>query len=289
MVAAFTRPDVVHIHAVGPSLLVPLARFFGLKVVVTHHGPDYDREKWNSFAKRVLRFGEWCGMVFANQRIVISPVIADLVQSQYGKNSTIIPNGVRIPRLDKAADELIDYDVRPGNYVLMVSRFVPEKRHFDLIEAFERAAVPGSKLVLVGDSDHPDEYQRSLIERAAQNSDIVLTGFLKGDILEALYQYAGVFVLPSSHEGLPICLLEALSYGLQCLASDIPANLSVGLDESAYFELGNTDELAGKIASSLQNPQSEAARDKIRDWVSERYDWNRIAQKTAEVYRITGT
>jgi glycosyltransferase involved in cell wall biosynthesis len=228
-------------------------------------------------------------MVFANERIVISPVIADLVQSRYGKNSTIIPNGVRIPTLDKGVDALVDYDIRPGNYVLMVSRFVPEKRHFDLIEAFERAVVPGTKLVLVGDSDHPDEYQRSLIERAARNPDIILTGFLKGDKLEALYQHAGVFVLPSSHEGLPICLLEALSYGLPCLASDIPANLSVGLDESAYFELGDTDVLANKIADSLLTPQSDIAREKIRDWVSETYDWNRIAQRTAEVYRITAS
>ena len=221
--AAFSRPDVVHIHAVGPSLVVPFARLFGLRVVVTHHGPDYDREKWNALARGVLRLGEWCGMKFANERIVISPVIADLVRERYGVESTIIPNGVRLPAFDSDTSVLGKHGLQSGKYVLLVSRFVPEKRHFDLIDAFERAAVAGLKLALVGDSDHPDSYVKSLKERAAANPDIVLTGFLGGNELKAIFQHASVFVLPSSHEGLPISLLEALSFGLPCLASGIPA------------------------------------------------------------------
>jgi len=283
--AAFIRPDVVHIHAVGPSLVVPLARMLGLRVVVTHHGPDYDREKWNALAKRILRFGEWCGMKFANERIVISPVISDLVYKRYGVDSTIIPNGVRLPALDSDTLALDKHGLQSGQYILLVSRFVPEKRHIDLIDAYERTAIVGLKLALVGDADHPDSYEKALKERAAANPGIVLTGFIGGSELKAVFQHAGVFVLPSSHEGLPISLLEALSFGLRCLASGIPANRCVGLNKEAYFELGNVDELAAKITAKMNQSWSDADRDATRRWVSANYNWNRIAQETAEVYR----
>ena len=283
--AAFIRPDVVHIHAVGPSLVVPLARLLGLKVVVTHHGPDYDREKWNAVAKGMLRLGEWCGMKLSNERIVISPVIADLVRERYGVESTIIPNGVRLPTLDAGTSALGKFGLQPGQYVLLVSRFVPEKRHLDLIEAFERAAVVGLKLALVGDADHSDDYEIALKERAASNPDVVLTGFLGGNELNAVFQHARFFVLPSSHEGLPISLLEALGFGLPCLASGIAANRSVGLDEDAYFELGNIDQLAEKISAISKQSWSDKDRDETRRWVAETYDWDRIARQTAEVYK----
>jgi len=275
----------MHIHSVGPSLVVPLARLVGLRVVVTHHAPTYDSEKWNALARGVLRLGEWCGMKFANERIVISPVIADFVRERYGVESTIIPNGVQLPELDSETSALDKHGLQIGKYVLQVSRFVPEKRHFDLIEAFERAAVAGFKLALVGDAHHPDSYEKALKERAAANPAIVLTGFLGGNELKAIFQHASVFVLPSSLEGLSISLLEALSFGLPCLASGIPANRSVGLDEAAYFDLGNIGQLAAGITAISKQSWSDKDRDAVRRWVSENYDWKRIARQTAEVYR----
>ncbi len=283
--AAVLRPDVVHIHAVGPSLVAPLARIAGLRVVVTHHGPDYDREKWNWLAKLVLRIGEWCGMRFANKRIVISTVIADAMRDRYGTSSVRIPNGVRIPPLEYDSSLLSEYGLKPGAYVLMVSRFVPEKRHLDLIDAFEVADIPGIKLVLVGDADHPDDYERELKARAAKSSSVILTGFITGDTLSSVYQHAALFVLPSSHEGLPISLLEAASFGLPCIASGIPANRSVGLDESCYFPLGDIDALSAKIIEHLQQPLTADRRDNIRHWVSERYDWTDIAERTVDTLR----
>lgn len=283
--AAFIRPDVVHVHAVGPSLVVPLARLFGLRVVVTHHGPDYDREKWNAVASRILRLGEWCGMKFANQRVAISPVIADMVKRRYGVDCTIIPNGVALPELDTEPAEVGRFGLKAGRYVLLVSRFVPEKRHVDLIRAFERIRGADLQLALVGDADHPDAYAKSLKERAAANRDIVLTGFLGGRDLRAVFQHALVFVLPSSHEGLPISLLEGLSFGLPCIASNIAANKSVGLAADAYFDLGDIDQLAEKIEAVAKRPWTEADRNRTRRWVAERYDWRRIAEQTAGVYR----
>ena len=282
--AAIRRPDVLHIHAVGPALVVPLARLLGLNVVVTHHGPDYDREKWNPLAKAMLRLGERFGMRYSNERIVISPVISDIVEKKHSVKSNIIPNGVTLPNLDRPESDVEKFGLQANNYVLLVSRFVPEKRHLDLIDAFERLNVDGLKLALVGDSDHPDEYDRELKRRAASNPDIVLTGFLGGAELRAVFQHARMFVLPSSHEGLPISLLEALSYGLPCVASDIPANVSVGLESDAYFELGDVDDLSTKMSAQLDEPLTDSKRSTRRAWVAQTYDWQRIARQTVAVY-----
>lgn len=283
--AAIRRPDIVHIHAVGPSLVAPLARLLGMRVVVTHHGPDYDREKWNRFARLVLRLGERAGMRFSNDRIVISDVIADMVRTRYGVESTVIPNGVPLPDLDADPKMLEPYGLEPGKYVLLVSRFVPEKRHIDLIRAFSTARLPGWKLALVGDADHPSDYVKKLREKAASVPGVVLTGFLKGDALKAIYQHAGIFVLPSSHEGLPISLLEALSYGLRCIASDIPANLCVRMEKGRYTTLGDVDALADTLQEMAQQPWSSADKEAVREWVARTYDWEKIAAATAQVYR----
>jgi len=282
--AILTRPDVLHIHAIGPAIVTPLARLFGLCVVVTHHGPDYDREKWGVLARWVLRLGERFGMVFANERIVISRVIQELVRSKYRRESTLIPNGVVIPDVPDTTDALERFSLRPRRYVLNVSRFVPEKRHKDLIEAFRRADLQGWKLVLVGSTDQPDSYIRSLRELTADRNDVVFTDFQSGIALRELYAHAGIFVLPSSHEGLPIALLEALSFGLPVLASDIPANLEIGLEDTRYFPLGDVPALAGILRRSADQRFDERKCAEQRSWVKERYDWEQVAKATLATF-----
>jgi glycosyltransferase involved in cell wall biosynthesis len=261
------------------------ARLLGLRVVVTHHGPDYDREKWGRFARAVLRLGERWGMRLANGRIAISKVIADLVKVKHGVESDLIPNGVVLPEMPEAMDTLVEYELIYGRYVLLVGRLVEEKRHQDLIEAFALAAIPGWKLVIVGASDHPDTYTRKIMHLARQSPNVIMTGYQKGLPLRQLYTHAGIFVLPSSHEGLPIALLEALSYGLPVLASDIPANLEVGLPASSYFELGNINELASRLVELSKVPYSTRGREASRDWVASRYNWDSIALNTLSVYK----
>lgn len=285
LVAGVRRPDILHIQAIGPALMTPLARLLGLRVVVTHHGPDYDRQKWGGFAKWALVQGERWGMLASHGRIVISGVIRDLVRDKHGVDATLIPNGVELPSLSVGTATLDRFGLVPGRYVLLVSRLVPEKRHLDLIAAFARAALPGWKLAIVGASDHPDGYVRSVLDAAGRSGDVVCTGFQRGAGLSELYAHAGLFVLPSSHEGLPIALLEALSYGLPVLASDIPANLEVGLPTEHYFALGDIPALASGIQRLAARPSAQADRDTRRKWVSERYDWRDIARKTLDVYR----
>lgn len=282
--AALQRPDILHIHAVGPSLMVPLARVFGLRVVVTHHGPDYDRQKWGRFAKFVLELGERWGMQYSNARIVISTVISKLIKSKYGLDSHLIPNGVQLPSLLTSTVQLENFGLVPGQYILLVSRLVPEKRHIDLVKAFSQSGLQGWKLAIVGASDHPDDYLRELQHVVSNTPDVVMTGYQSGDGLRELYSQAGLFVLPSSHEGLPIAMLEALSFGLPVLASDIPANLEVGLDPKHYFPLGDIQVLAGKLKEFSRHQLTTNERNATRQWVLKKYDWEKIAASTLQVY-----
>lgn len=287
LVAAWRRPDVLHIQAIGPALMTPLARLLGLTVVVTHHGPDYDRQKWGRFAKWVLRTGERLGMRLSHGCIVITEVTRKLVREKYGVDSTLIPNGVTLPELPVSMGTLDWFGLVPRRYVLLVSRLVPEKRHLDLLEAFAQVGLAGWKLVFVGTSDHPDEYQKKLIA-AAQRVGVVVTGFQCGQALCELYAHAGMFVLPSSHEGLSIALLEALSYGLPVLASDIPANLEIGLSSEHYFTLGDTAALACGLRALAAVPVDAATVQARRKWVSGKYDWRQIAKQTLAVYQEAG-
>ena len=272
--------DVVHIHAIGPALVTPLARLLGMKVVFTHHGPDYDRDKWGTAAKMMLRLGEMLGCRFANRVIVISDVIRNLIASKHGrtKGVSLIYNGV--PAADKChfPEYSSELGITEGNYVLGMSRLVPEKNLHHLIEAFSRVKSEGLKLVIAGDSDFPDEYSEGL-KRQAREAGVVLTGFVKGQKLHSLLTNARCFVLPSSHEGLPIALLEAMSYGLPVIVSDIPANLEVGLPDKCYFPVGDIDALASRLSVLCEDPLARI------DYDMAKYDWDHIAKEVSDVYR----
>jgi glycosyltransferase involved in cell wall biosynthesis len=285
--AGFTRPDVLHIHAIGPAICTPLARLFGLRVVVTNHGPDYDRDKWGPFPRWVLRIGESLGMRYAHARIAISRVIQELILSKYGRSSDLIPNGSVPVSLQADTHEIERFGLQRGRYFLQVSRIVPEKRQLDLIRAYSLAQPSGWRLVLVGGAGS-DRYSQEVIS-AARAAGVVLAGFQRGLTLAQLYSHAGAFVLPSSHEGLPIALLEALSYGLPVIASEIPANREINLDAASYFPVGDVAALATRLSEVAQVPQNDAARETRRRWVADTYDWERIARQTHAVYqRVLG-
>jgi glycosyltransferase involved in cell wall biosynthesis len=281
--AAVRRPDVVHIHAVGPWLVVPLAKLFRLKVVVTHHGQDYLREKWQSPARAVLRLGERLGIAFADERIVISRGLLELVRSKYQRDATLIPNG--IGDVTPAEHGLLSkHGLTPYRYIIQVSRLVPEKRQLDLIAAFNAAKLSGWKLLLVGGPQGSQHYADQVRRHCAANDDIINTGFLSAPEVRELLSRAGIFVLPSSHEGLPIALLEAMKLGTPVLASNIPANLEMGLDEASYFPLGDVAALAARLVElAALTPEARLViAQRLRNACTG-YDWDLIAESTLKV------
>lgn len=279
------RPDVLHIQAIGPGVWTFWARLLGLRVVVTHHGPDYDREKWGRFARMMLRAGEASAARWSNELIVISSVIQRAVAAAHGRTGVLIRNGLTLQAPAEGSGALDRFGLRQGKYVLLVSRLVREKRHLDLIEAFRRTSLSDWKLVIVGAADHADAYAQEVKSAAERTERVVMTGFQSGAALRELYFNSGLFVLPSSHEGLPIAILEALSFGVPVVASDIPANLEIGLPAGSYFPLGDVDALAGRITAVAAVEESTGDREKRTEWAAREFSWERAAAATFEVYR----
>lgn len=283
--AAVKRPRVLHIHAIGPSVVTPLARLLGLKVVATHHGQDYQREKWGLMARLVLKFGERQAVRGANACIAISPVEAARLELDYARRVSFIPNGVPVLPRHAPGPTLARFGLTAGRYILNVARLVPEKRHLDLIDAFAQAATPDLRLVLVGGADHENDYVQAVKARAAEVPGVILAGKIMGDPLFELYSNAGLFALPSSHEGLPIVLLEAMEYGLPVLVADLPVYRELGVSEDAIAPVGATAQMARRIDAVFAAETPRRA-----DWSSPltAYRWPRIAQQTAQIYdRLT--
>ena len=268
----------VHIHAVGPALLAPLAQLLGMKVIFTHHGADYDRQKWGPVAKRMLRLGEWLGVRFANGVIVVAPSLAEQLKARFPEqagNIHYVPNGRTVPSSGQASI-LRALGIEPHGYVLTVGRLVPEKGFHLLIDAMERID-SGRKLVIVGGAQHDSEYSRELLSR--ESSRIIFAGVQNRATLQALYENAELFVLPSFHEGLPISALEAGSAGCPLLLSDIPGNRDLGLPKSHYFKCGDIEDLIRALRAPVDR-YGVSPDDFLR------FDWDQIAAQTLAIYDV---
>ncbi|RJF85763.1 glycosyltransferase family 4 protein [Sphingomonas cavernae] len=270
--------DIVHIHAIGPALLAPMARILGLRVIVTHHGEDYNRAKWGRFARTMLKLGERFGTGWAHQVIAVSPSLAARLRAKFpgaASRITYIPNGA--PELPVGATgTLARLGVAPQGYLLAVGRLVPEKGLHDLIDAHALAGDP-RKIVIAGGADHASPYSRALLERASES--VIFAGLQDRANLRALYENAALFVMPSYHEGLPIAALEAASCATPMLLSDIQPNRDLGLPVAHYFPVGDVKALAVALGRSADEFAVDAAS------LRRRFDWEAIARSTSEVYR----
>jgi glycosyltransferase involved in cell wall biosynthesis len=279
------KTDILHIQGIGPAFFVPMAKILGMKIVLTSHGPNYKHLKWGKFARLFFKISEFFGIKSANVIITISETIANEIKEKYHKKAVVIPNGVPISKIITSDKALKKYNLNKKKYVLTVGRFVPEKGFDYLIDAYIRLELDGFKLVIVGDSDHDSDYSSELKKTANKNINIVLTGFISGKPLQELYSHAGLFVLPSYYEGLPIVLLEAMSYGLSCIVSDIEANRSVGLSRNRYFEPGDVAELTLKIKEYIKKPLNKYEKKQQLNIVARKYDWTKIAHSTLNIYK----
>jgi len=278
------RFNLLHIHSVGPQILVPLAKAFGNKVIVTNHGQDYNRSKWGVVAKTVLRLGEWMGTRYADEVITVSKGMQYYLEQKFNRRVHYVPNGVCRPEYVAPGGYLESLGVSPGEYVLSVARLVPEKGLHDLINAF-RGMDTNWRLVIAGGADHEDEYSLSLKKSAGEDPRIVMCGVVKGRDIKELYTNAGIFVLPSYHEGLPIVLLEALSYGLPILCTDIPQNREIIDVQSRLFAPGDVESIREKLKAFMESPCAWEA-----GYVERRlkeFDWDVIAAKINHIYLST--
>ena len=279
------RPDIIHFHNMGPALCIPLVKLFGIKSVFTYHSVNYEHAKWGRSARLLLKLGEFLGIRFADKIIVVSQTIKKFLEKKYRKTDLIfIPNGVTLPDLLSPGSTLKKHKLEPQEYIFTTCRFVPEKGVHDLIAAYKKIKNPQFKLVISGDADHKTNYHKRIIQETKGVEGIILTGFITGRPLQELYSNAGLFVLPSYHEGLSLCLLEAMSYGLTLLVSDIPANREIPLAEANYFPVGDVDALSEKIVELFVKKVPEEERRRNKQILLKNYNWQIIAQKTCAVY-----
>jgi glycosyltransferase involved in cell wall biosynthesis len=277
IICIFRRPDIVHIHNIGPGIWTPLLRLFKIKVVLTYHSPNYEHAKWNFFAKNILRLGEYLALRYASYVIFVSQKQREKFTEKIMAKSVWIPNGVLQPTLSIATDYIESLGVMPQKYILAVGRITQEKGFDYLIKAYNNLHCFDHNLIIAGGIDHVTTYSKQIIKMATENN-VILTGFVLGEKLRQLYSHAKAFVLPSSHEGLPIALLEAMSYSLPVIASNIPANTEIGLPPECYFQVNDERELAERLKEIIKTPFQQVV------YNMEKYDWNCIAKQTIEIY-----
>lgn len=284
--SALGKYDVIHIHAEGPAFFAWLPKMFGKRVVVTVHGIDWQREKWKSgFGSKFIRQGEKNAVKYADEIIVLSKGVQDYFKKVYGRETNFIPNGVNRPKL-RAAEQISEkFGLSKDSYILFLGRLVPEKGIRYLIEAFKQVKTD-KKLVIAGGSSDTDSFERELKDLAKNDERIIFTGFVQGSLLDELYSNAYIYTLPSDLEGMPLSLLEAMSYGNCCLVSDIPECTEVVEDKALIFKKSDVSDLWEKLQDVCNHPENVMELKKeAADFICKKYDWDDVVEKTRELYR----
>ncbi len=282
--AAFGRYDVVHFHAEGPCFMLWLPKLFGKRCIATIHGLDHKRAKWGRFASWYIRTGERCAVKYADEIIVLSESVKQYFADKYGRSTVLIPNGVTRPELKEAKEITERFGLVKDGYILFLGRIVPEKGVRYLIEAYKKSNC-NIKLVISGGASDTDGFFNEMKELAKDDERILFTGFVQGRLLEELYSNAYVYVLPSDLEGMPLSLLEAMSYGNCCLTSDIPECADVIGQHGVVFPKGNVDALCKKLEQLCALPEAvNEFKRNASDFICSKYNWSDVVDKTLKLY-----
>ena len=284
--SAFGKYDVVHIHAEGPAFFSCLPKMLGKRVVVTIHGIDWQREKWQSgFGSKFIRQGEKNAVKYADEIIVLSKGVQEYFKETYGRETHFIPNGVNRPQIRKANLITEKFGLKKDSYILFLGRLVPEKGIRYLVEAFKNVKTD-KKLVIAGGSSDTDSFMEELKELAKSDDRILFTGFVQGAMLDELYSNAYIYTLPSDLEGMPLSLLEAMSYGNCCLVSDIPECAEVVEDKALIFKKSDVEDLREKLQDACDHPEMVMKmKNQAADFICEKYNWDEVVKETMKLYR----
>lgn len=284
--SAFGKYNVVHIHAEGPAFFSWLPKLLGKRVIVTVHGLDWQREKWKSgFGSKFIKQGEKNAVKYADEIIVLSKGVHDYFRNQYGRETRFIPKGVNRPEIRKAELITDKFGLTKDSYILFLGRLVPEKGIRYLIEAFKNVKTE-KKLVIAGGSSDTDSFMKELKELAKDDKRIIFTGFVQGQMLEELYSNAYIYTLPSDLEGMPLSLLEAMSYGNCCLVSDIQECTEVVEDKALIFKKSNVQDLQNKLQEACDRTEKVMElKQQAADYICKKYNWDDVVEETLKLYR----
>ncbi len=283
--ASFSRFDVVHFHAEGPASMCWLPKLFGKRVIVTIHGLDWQRSKWGGFATGFLKFGEKTAAKYADEIIVLSKNVQKYFLDTYNRKTVYIPNGIEKPEIRDNSLIKEKFKLEKNEYILFLGRIVPEKGVHYLINAYKNIETD-KRLVIAGGSSHTSEYMNQVKELAKDDSRIIFTDFVQGQALEELYSNTYVYCLPSDLEGMPLSLLEAMSYGNCCLISDIPECTEVCENNATVFTKGNEKDLQEKLQMLLNHKDlTDKYKQNASNFICNKFNWNDIVSETIVLYK----
>ena len=282
----FSNANVVHYHAEGPCIMIPIIKFFSnKKIVATVHGLDWQRSKWGKLARKCIKLGEKMAVKYADEIIVLSDNVKNYFKNTYDRETNFIPNGVSKPKIVKAKIITDRFGLKKDDYILFLGRIVPEKGVHYLIEAYNSIKTD-KKLVIAGSASDTEEYYQNLIIKAKNNKSIIFTGFVQGRELEELYSNAYIYCLPSDLEGMPLSLLEAMSYGNCCLTSNISECSEVIQNMGVTFEKSNIKSLASVLQNLCsKNIEVKKYKKNAQDYILKKYSWDEIVKNTLELYK----
>ena len=275
--------DLVHVQAVGPSLFSIFPRIAGIPTVVQAHGLEWKRDKWGFAGRTFLRLADYTAVYFPNKTTAVSRVQKQYYEQRFGREIVYIPNGVT-PVEKRPPNWILSQGIKPGSYILFAARLVEEKGVHFLIETFRKMPTD-MQLVIAGDAAHSEKYKAKLRSLAGDDPRILFTGFLTGEPLEELFSNAYLFCLPSTLEGLPIALLEAMSYGNCCVVSDIPENLEALEDFGFTFRSRDAGDLRRVLTDLLQHPEKvHGIQESARQHALMNYSWDKVADRMEALY-----
>ena len=282
----FSKNNIVHFHAEGPCAMIPIIKFFSKKkIIVTIHGLDWQRAKWGGFATKYIKFGEKMAAKYADEIIVLSENVKKYFKDTYNRETNFIPNGVNKPEIKDVNIIKDKFNLTKDSYILFLGRLVPEKGIHYLIEAYNKINTD-KKLVIAGGSSDTDMYFNELKEKSKDNKNIIFTGFVQGEELEELYSNAYIYVLPSDLEGMPLSLLEAMSYKNCCLTSDIPECKTVMDDNGVTFKKSDVNDLKEKLQYLVDNVDKvNKYKSEAQEYILKKYNWDDVVDKTIELYK----
>ena len=282
--AGFGEYDVVHIHAEGPAFFSFIPKILGKKVVVTVHGLDWNRAKWGKFASWYIRTGEKNAVRFSDEIIVLSQGVKDYFWNTYKRKTQFVPNGVNRPVV-REVKEIEKFGLEKDSYVLYLGRIVPEKGEHYLIKAWKELETD-KKLVIAGGISDTAGYGAELKGLATGDDRIIFTGFVQGRKLEELYSNSLIYCLPSDLEGMPLSLLEAMSYGNCCVVSDIPECAEVVEDKAVTFKKSDVKDLKEKLEMLLRDREAvDKYKCEAADFICNKYSWDDVVEATLELYK----
>jgi len=176
------------------------------------------------------------------------------------------------------------YGLKKDSYILFLGRIVPEKGLTYLVNAFKQVKTD-KKLVIAGGSSDTEEYMEELKKLSRDDERILYTGFVQGKLLDELYSNAYVYTLPSDLEGMPLSLLEAMSYGNCCLTSDIPECAEVVEDKAVLFHKSDEKDLKNKLQLLCDNEQMVYHyKCGAADFICTKYNWDKVVNETLMLY-----